>query len=715
MSTKTLRKRIALVAVAALGFGLMSAAPSSAANTGIGTLSGIALASSATPTAGATVTVTATYTTAARAASGNADTIAIVGILSAVPSGGATAVTAASGTVVTCTTAVCTLGNALNTHTVTQAATSVLVDGNTGTATFAFTPPSAVPGSYTMTVFHDAGTLNGTFEAGETFQTIAITVGSVGGAAANQLPNSASTTASVTGATFDGHRVSSVGIDTVQVSGRTGIQVGFAPQYRVTRNGAAAAIAESTGADLATKYATIAYSVANPAGTAVTVYSSQGGTTASASQNIAGIGTIELGADNTAANTTAVTQSISPTTGWPQKGTAVYFAAATAGTYTITAFHDQDGDSLVDVGEATTTSTVVIVADALPSITMTVYGSSVPADAAAGNAKGHLVKISLKNGTSPASLGLSEVLTITGPTGTVIDDKSVRNANFKLEMTADAGDTTSTTLTQTAFDAAGNAYITVGNSTAAGGATYALTATITGGTGAGATGSGSFTVLDPALYVPTTFPDAALTWQNLTGVDGTGRAANETTSTSALTVKDSTATTVSIGGTPGATTAKAYRANLTDNFGLITGVIGGTYTLYSTIGTTTTTATSVKSFSVPVPAMSSATSANAVTLTILVYDTSATADVVATFNISRATAVATKSYSNVSLDANSLSIRAGVASSNKMTVKVIDQFGNALPNISVNAAIAGRNATTVIATMLSDASGLVSYLSLIHI
>mgnify|MGYP007112324188 CR=1 FL=1 len=44
-------------------------------------------------------------------------------------------------------------------------------------------------------------------------------------------------------------------------------------------------------------------------------------------------------------------------------------------------------------------------------------------------------------------------------------------------------------------DAAGNAYINVGNSTAGGG-TYALTATISGGTASGATGSGSFTVVD---------------------------------------------------------------------------------------------------------------------------------------------------------------------------------------------------------------------------
>jgi hypothetical protein len=592
----------------------------------------------------------------------------------------------------------------------TLAATTTAV-GTTGSVAgfckFSFTP--TVAGTYIMTVFHDPAS-SGTINDNEVTQTFSFTVTSAGAVLGNQFPNSADTTAALTGASLAGVKVSSVGIETVQVSGRTGIQVGFAPQYRLTRNGAAGAIADASGTSNATKFATIAYSVANPAGTAVTVYSAQGGTTASASQAIAGSSTaISLGTDNTAAeNTVAKTQSISATTGWPQKGAAVYFAAATAGTYTITAFHDANLDGLVSVGEATTTSTVVIAADALPSITMTTYGQSVPADAAAGGNKGHLVKISLKNGTTPASLGLSEVLTITGPTGTIIDDKSSRNADFKLAM-VDAGDTVSTTLTQSSFDAAGNAYITVGNDTAAGGATYALTATITGGTGAGATGSGSFTVIDPALYVPTTFPDAALSWQNLTGVAGTGRAADATTSTSAFTVKDNTATTVVIGGKPGATTAKAYAANLVDNFGLITGLVGGTYTLYSTIGTTATTATSVKSFSVPVPAMASTTAANAVSLTISVTDTSAGAAVVATFNISRATAVATTSYTNTALDANSMSIRAGVASSNKLTAKVVDQFGNALPNISVNAAVAGRNATTVIPTMLTDANGLVSY------
>ena len=724
MSTKTTFKRVALVAVASLGFGVLSTISASAADVAvtagkITSINGVALTAN-TNAINTSVGLAVGVTTASQTVTGELR-LQIAGKITSYPVGGAVSVTGAEAA------AAATDGDANVAGTMTYVNTppvgaclqtgatdgALLAATTTGTAAGAgfckmtFTP--TVAGTYVMTVWGDLDR-DGAIDDNEVTQTFSFTVTSAGAVLGNQFPNSADTTAALTGASLAGVKVSSVGIETVQVSGRTGIQVGFAPQYRLTRNGAAGAIADATGTSNATKYATIAYSVANPAGTAVTVYSAQGGTTASASQAIAGSTTpIALGTDNTAAeNTVAKTQSISATTGWPQKGAAVYFAAATAGTYTITAFHDANLDGLVSVGEATATSTVVIAADALPSITMTTYGQSVPADAAAGGNKGHLVKISLKNGTTPASLGLSEVLTITGPTGTIIDDKSSRNADLKLAM-VDAGDGVSATLTQSSFDAAGNAYITVGNNTAAGGATYALTATITGGTGAGATGSGSFTVIDPALYVPTVFPDAALTYQNLTGVAGTGRAADAATGPYAFTVKDNTATTVVIGGKPGATTAKAYAANLTDNFGLITGLIGATYTLYSTIGTTATTATSVKSFSVTVPAMASTTAANAVSLAIPVVRTTGPADTVATFNISRATAVATTSYSNTTLDANSMSIRAGVASSNKMTVEVVDQFGNALPNISVNAAIAGRNATTVIPTMLTDANGLVSY------
>jgi hypothetical protein len=114
-------------------------------------------------------------------------------------------------------------------------------------------------------------------------------------------------------------------------------------------------------------------------------------------------------------------------------------------------------------------------------------------------------------------------LTVSGPSGTVIDKLSKRDANYKLAMvdntTTNGGFTTanSTTvlLTQANFDAAGNAYINIANSTTGGG-TYAISASISGGTGAGATGSGSHTVLSEVLYVPTVNPDKATSFTNFT-------------------------------------------------------------------------------------------------------------------------------------------------------------------------------------------------------
>jgi hypothetical protein len=745
MSTKTTFKRVALVTVAALGFGVLtSVAPASAAEEVAGTVTAINLTALTANTGAASTAqkVSIGLTTKVTGASGGADTLKITGKLTSFPIGGAVSVTGEASSVAVaaaCDTisagdltfsnvapyaqAICTEAGDTATAAVTIASTAA----GAGLALFGFTP--TVVGTYVMTVWNDsnvtATTGLGVLNDNEVSQTVSFTITSAGAVIGNQFPNSADTTAGVTGASLAGVKVSSVGIETVQVSGRTGIQVGFAPQYRLTRNAAAAAIADASGVSNATKFANIAYSVTNPAGTAVTVVSAQGGTTASASQAIAGSATpITLGTNaTTAENTVAKTQSIDPTTGWPQKGSIVYFSAATAGTYTITAFHDANLDTLVSVGEATTTSTVVIAADALPSITMTVYGQSVAgvAEDALDGGIGQLVKISMKNGTTAASLGLSEVMTVSGPTGTVIDKLSKRNTtNFKLEMvensTANGGfttaDSTTVLLTQANFDAAGNAYINIANSTTGGG-TYAISATISGGTGSGATGSGSHTVLSEVLYVPTVNPDKATSFTNLTGVAGTGRAADAAAGNFDFTIATGKATSVAVGYLVGASaTADSYSALVTDTYGLITGIIGGSYDLKKTVGTTPTVATDVISFTLPVPALASTVTGVAATLTLVQTKVTGGGGNVATsyvYRVTGAAAAANKSYSSVALDAASLSIRAGVASSNKMTVKVIDQFGIAMANIAVNAAIAGRNATTVIPTLLSDASGLVSY------
>ena len=729
MSTKTSIKRIALVAVSALGFGLLSTMPAKAASgdEGTYTVGGMTAATvTATPVVGTAVAVNfGINLTSNVAAAGAAETrVATFRVaLQSYPAGGGslltTAASAGGGAALAFTGGTTGVGASAGLATLTSGSNAAITAANlVATATqgvFSASWTPSVAGSYTIVMWNDANR-NGIVDAAETSNTHAVTVSAATALLANQIPNSANTTAGADNS-LNGVRVSSVGLKTVQVSGRTGIQVGFVPQYRLTRN-AGTITANDEVPTMAARFATIAYSVTNPAGTAVTVVSAQGGTTASTSQAIAGLATPGL---TSATADVARTQAISPTTGWPQKGSLVYFSAATAGTYTITAFHDANLDGLVSVGEATASSTVTVAADALPSITMTTFGSSTPEDAV-DTGVGHLVRISLKNGTAAASLGASEVLTVSGPAGTVIDRLSERNANFELAMvdntTANGGHTaansTTVLLTQKNFDAAGNAYINVGNSTAGGG-TYALTATISGGTGAGASGSGSFTVRDSTTNAITTNLDAATSYTNLTGVAGTGRAADATTAAFAFTIKSATATTVAIGYKPGAgLTSRLFNSVLTDSYGLITGLIGGQYDQWASVGTTATTASSVISWTVPVPATT--LTGTVASLAVVQRDTSVgneaaqlAAPVTSTFNIAVATAVATLSYSNPTFDAASYTFRAAVGSANKLTVEVVDQFGNALPNISVNAAIAGRNATTVIPTMLTDANGFVSY------
>ena len=697
MSTKTSFKRIAAVAALALtlgGFSAVSAhagAGDAATNASIASLT---VTNPTTPSVGVPAAFTIAVTNATTIAAGTADTYKIRAKITSAPSGGLSAFTGAFVPVTGWTDASSganLLGATWSTGNRTAATVSI--------GTLTFTP--AVAGTYTINFYHDAN-LDGIQEDNEVYQTASITVGATSSLAANQFPNSADTTAS-TDSTTVGIKVSSVGLVVTQPSGRVGTQVGFKPAYLLTRN--AGATAANSSGTMAGKYATIAYSVTNPAGTAVTVYSAQGGTTASASQAIAGSGTGITLADTAV----AVAQSVSLTTGYPQLGSTVYFPTATAGTYTITAFDDANQDGLVSVGEATTTSTVTIVADALPSILFTTYGQSTPAQAVNGG-KAQLVKISLKNGTAAASLGASEVLTITGPTGTVIDNQSVLQSSGLLAM-QDAGDGVSTTLTQANFDRSGNAYINVGNSTAGGG-TYTLTGSIAGGTGAGASGTGSFTVVDTTTY-PVAATLAKFTSSAVTnpadklGVKGatiTGSAGASSSQT--WSTKRGVATTVTGKMAVGAIASTTYTATYTDTLGLVTGMAGSVYKMAVSTGATVTALTAV-SFSVAVPALTS----SQVNMGTLAIDVNGTSDVAytRTITISNEAAAATFSYVDPAATAATYSIRAGVGSSNKFTATVTDQFGNAMANIAVAGTIAGRNATTVIPTLITDANGQVSY------
>jgi len=287
MSTKTTFKRVALVAVASLGFGMLSAAPSSAGAGDAATnasIASITVTNPTLPSVGAAAAFTIAVKNATQIAAATADTFAIRAKITSAPAGGLSAFTGAFVAVTNFTDGTGAVGaSGANLLSATRTTAALAANTTTSIGTLTFTP--AVAGTYAVNFYHDAN-LDGIQQDNEVYQTASITVGAT--AASAEFANSADTTAGDD--TTAGIKVGVVGIETVQVSGRTGIQVGFAPQYRLTRN-AGTITANDEASDMSARFATIAYSVTNPAGTAVTVVSAQGGTTASTSQAIAGLST----------------------------------------------------------------------------------------------------------------------------------------------------------------------------------------------------------------------------------------------------------------------------------------------------------------------------------------------------------------------------------------------------------------------------------------
>jgi trimeric autotransporter adhesin len=177
MSIKTSIKRIALVAVSALGFGLLSVAPSHAANVGA---SPITLTAPTSPVAGATASVTVK----GKAAWANTDAANIRGYLTSKPSSSANTLTATAGAqyVETAVTNVVDFTKADGavarlTGTATGAVASATVTFGT------FNIATAVAGDYKMFVWSDTNA-NGAVDLGEDSAEVSFTV-----AAANTTPS----------------------------------------------------------------------------------------------------------------------------------------------------------------------------------------------------------------------------------------------------------------------------------------------------------------------------------------------------------------------------------------------------------------------------------------------------------------------------------------------------------------------------------------------
>jgi len=192
MSTKTSIKRIALVAVSALGFGLLSVAPSSAAGIGATNVSSISLAlQTGAPKVGSAVTVNmGALFPAGISTETDGDVVNFVGYLSSYPSGGFQQVSADHTLDGTGTTDVDCLEDADGgetaesssgaTYVITltdasdvDATNDVTATNLTGCAEFEFTP--SIAGSYVLTVWNDADE-GGDIDILEAVQTLSITV-----------------------------------------------------------------------------------------------------------------------------------------------------------------------------------------------------------------------------------------------------------------------------------------------------------------------------------------------------------------------------------------------------------------------------------------------------------------------------------------------------------------------------------------------------------
>jgi len=177
MSTKTLRKRISLVAVSALTFGLISAIAPSSAFAEEATTTEITAVAIATPSGGrvgSPFTSAVTYTIAGD----DTDSITLRALLSVKPAGSTAAVgfnevgsTVASTTAITAANA---SGNELLPIKIVTTNTSPQADGTYTVGRVGITPDLA--GTYTITVWHDQDE-DGTRDAAEDYSTKDFVVG----------------------------------------------------------------------------------------------------------------------------------------------------------------------------------------------------------------------------------------------------------------------------------------------------------------------------------------------------------------------------------------------------------------------------------------------------------------------------------------------------------------------------------------------------------
>jgi len=556
-----------------------------------------------------------------------------------------------------------------------------------------YTAPSTA-GSYSAVLTMSGA--NASFDPANNLESISFTL-TVGASGTGLLDYSNSTTAAAAGVLV----VSTVGVTSVSNSGRVGVPISFTPNFTV-KNLSGGTL------DSNTRAARLVYSLTLPSGSAGTIYDAAVSGTASTKQTV-------QGQSESLADTKSNTL--------PNPGTIMYFTPATAGVYTVTVFHDANRDGLLSAGEASVTSSFTVNADALPSVTFTKYGTSTSAALANSTNLGQLVKVSLRNGTAAWGLASNEVLRVTAASST---GKILRSSSFSSAGAAswNALNVTTVDLSASNFNGSGDAYLNVGDTSTLGG-TFSYSASIVGGTAAGASGSFTITTIaandatvttDYLAFLPVVNASTTSTAGYISDVNAAAGTSDDgtfaATSSDDVSIKPGVTTSVSVGVLIGATNLAYISGTFTDTLGLVTGAAGAKYSVIGVGPSTGAVATSTASISVSIPGAGTAALATGTTVGSLILNdaTVASLGTLHTTTIKATTAAQDSIAVNPATLGTTYSVRAAVGSSNKFTATVFDAYGNAMAGVAVNAQVtAGRNVQVVATPLVSDANGQVSF------
>jgi hypothetical protein len=364
-----------------------------------------------------------------------------------------------------------------------------------------------------------------------------------------------------------------------------------------------------------------------------------------------------------------------------------------AGSYTVLVSTNGDDNSTVDTdsdyaaGDANTTYSF-----ATGGSVSTVTLAAVTGSGIAGATQGVLMSATIKDAAGAvAQLGVNETITFSSPstTETLV---GIRPATTSAGAGgSDIGSASGSYVATSANFLNGVAYFRYYNSAAE---TAVVTATGSGLLPATVVGTLSITTRTASTVAASgVITDSTTQAAAITAGTGGRTAVSGTYAQSVATTATSHSYTVTLG--TAATLAGDYiSAVVTDTSGKITGIAGGTYAVALTtaaVGTATTGGTAALSITATL-----STAGNSFAVTVAG----------ATLTVTSAAAAVT-TLSPISPSATT--IRQADGASSAMTVRVLDQFGAAMASQVVTVATTGRNASTTSTTVVSDASGYVSF------